>query len=208
MKFGEKIAELRKRYNLTQNELSIKVGVSRARISHYEKNRREPDFEIAKKIAEVFGVSTDYLLNVREVLPKAAIPLENARVISLPVYGKVRAGVGGIALQEYLGTQSWIVKNGYCDGCYMLKIEGDSMYPRYFPGDFAIVRPQSDVDNGDVAIVIVDGEEGTIKRIKKVPNGIILQSDNSLHKDREFYGKDAAGVMIVGKVIDIKPGRL
>lgn len=136
-------------------------------------------------------------------------PMDNYHTYSVPVYGEVTAGPGGYALNEYLGTEQWTTsKNGSCAEYFMLQVKGDSMYPRFLPGDYAVVKPQNDVDNGDPAIVIINGEEGTLKRVKKVPNGIILRSDNSLYPDREFYNEDAAAVYIVGKVIDIKPGRL
>ncbi|MBP2635003.1 MAG: helix-turn-helix protein [Firmicutes bacterium] len=142
-------------------------------------------------------------------IPSNAILIpEHQHVIKLPIFGEVRAGVGGYALQEYLGEEEWIVSNGDCKNCYMLKVKGDSMTPRFLPCDYAIVRPQNDVDSGEVAIVIVDGDEGIIKRIKKVPDGLILKSDNSLYDDREFYKEETSRVKIVGKVIGIKPGRI
>jgi len=62
MKYGHRIAELRDQRGLTQEELSISLGISRAALSHYEKNRREPDFETLTKMADLFGVSLDYLI--------------------------------------------------------------------------------------------------------------------------------------------------
>lgn len=59
---GGKIAELRKKLGLNQEELAKKIGVSRSALSLYEIDRREPDLETVKKIASLFGVTTDYLL--------------------------------------------------------------------------------------------------------------------------------------------------
>lgn len=59
---GGKIAELRKEQGLNQKELAKKIGVSRSALSLYEIDRREPDLETVKKIASLFGVTTDYLL--------------------------------------------------------------------------------------------------------------------------------------------------
>ena len=60
--FGERIAEQRKKLGLNQEELAGKIGVSRSALSLYEIDRREPDLETVKKIASLFGVTTDYLL--------------------------------------------------------------------------------------------------------------------------------------------------
>ena len=62
MKTGNRIAFLRDQRGWTQEELSSSLGISRAALSHYEKNRREPDTETLAKIADLFGVSIDYLV--------------------------------------------------------------------------------------------------------------------------------------------------
>ncbi|MCY9664510.1 helix-turn-helix domain-containing protein [Paenibacillus alginolyticus] len=62
MKYGDRIALLREKRGLTQEELSNKIGISRAALSHYETNRREPDYETINKIANFFNVTVDYLL--------------------------------------------------------------------------------------------------------------------------------------------------
>lgn len=62
LKYGDRIALLREKRGLTQEELSTKIGISRAALSHYETNRREPDYETINKIANFFNVTVDYLL--------------------------------------------------------------------------------------------------------------------------------------------------
>ncbi len=62
MNIGSRIAYLRDRRGLTQEELSLALGISRAALSHYEKNRREPDSETLTKVADIFKVSLDYLV--------------------------------------------------------------------------------------------------------------------------------------------------
>jgi len=60
--YGDKIATLREQFHLTQKELADEIGITRAALSHYEKNRREPTYDILKKLATFFHVTTDYLL--------------------------------------------------------------------------------------------------------------------------------------------------
>jgi|ERR1700730_5858875 transcriptional regulator with XRE-family HTH domain len=62
MTYGDRIAELREKRALTQEELASKLGISRASLSHYETSRREPDYETINKIATFFNVSVDYIL--------------------------------------------------------------------------------------------------------------------------------------------------
>lgn len=69
MKNGHRIAELREQKGWTQEQLSASIGISRAALSHYEKNRRKPDYETLDRLADLFQVSIDYLLG-RGALPK------------------------------------------------------------------------------------------------------------------------------------------
>lgn len=62
MKYGERIASLREKHAMTQEELSNKLGITRASLSHYENNRRAPDYDTITKIAGFFRVSIDFLL--------------------------------------------------------------------------------------------------------------------------------------------------
>lgn len=62
VQFAKKLVELRENRSLTQLKLSRQTGINRASISHYEKGRREPDFETLDKLANFFGVSLDYLI--------------------------------------------------------------------------------------------------------------------------------------------------
>ncbi|UHA71957.1 helix-turn-helix domain-containing protein [Paenibacillus sp. 481] len=66
MSTGNRIAELREYKGWTQEELASMVGITRAALSHYEKNRRKPDFETLTKLADLFGVSIDYLVGRTE----------------------------------------------------------------------------------------------------------------------------------------------
>lgn len=62
MNTGDRIAELREAKGWTQEELASKLGITRAALSHYEKNRRKPDFEALKLLADCFDVSVDYIV--------------------------------------------------------------------------------------------------------------------------------------------------
>ncbi|UUZ80835.1 helix-turn-helix domain-containing protein [Paenibacillus sp. P26] len=62
MKYGERIAMLRDKHALTQEELASKLGITRASLSHYENNRREPDYNTMVAIANFFKVPIDYLI--------------------------------------------------------------------------------------------------------------------------------------------------
>ena len=62
LEYGDRIAQLRERKGMTQEELAGSIGITRAALSHYEKNRREPDYKILSKIADYFKVSIDWII--------------------------------------------------------------------------------------------------------------------------------------------------
>ncbi|TBL70854.1 helix-turn-helix domain-containing protein [Paenibacillus thalictri] len=66
MQFSSRILQLREQRQLTQKELAHAIGISRATLSHYENNRRQPDLDTLNKIAEYFEVSVDYLVGMSE----------------------------------------------------------------------------------------------------------------------------------------------
>ncbi|MBN2910803.1 helix-turn-helix transcriptional regulator [Polycladomyces sp. WAk] len=78
MKFGDRIALLREKAGLTQEQLAQKIGISRAALAKYEKSRREPDFETLDKIADFFNVSVDYLLGRNKEREKETIDIKEA----------------------------------------------------------------------------------------------------------------------------------
>ncbi|MGG4393886.1 helix-turn-helix transcriptional regulator [Paenibacillus thiaminolyticus] len=62
MELGSRLGQLRERSGWTQEEMAEKLGITRAALSHYEKNRRKPDFDTLIQAADLFGVSVDYLV--------------------------------------------------------------------------------------------------------------------------------------------------
>ncbi|MEX2460172.1 MAG: helix-turn-helix transcriptional regulator [Paenibacillaceae bacterium] len=74
MKYGNRIAQLRDARKLTQEELAQRLGINRAALSHYENNRREPDYETLQRIASYFQVSVDFLMGGLQDTSKNADP--------------------------------------------------------------------------------------------------------------------------------------
>jgi len=203
---GERLRMLRKEKGLTQEELGRIIGVEKSTISYYESNRSTPNDEIKAKLADFFGVSLDYLLgrtDIREgerIGDLEVIPV--GKFLQVPVIGTVKAGPNGIAYEEFLGFEfidADMFKN--CEQCFFLRVKGDSMEPEIKEGDLALIRRQADVESNSLAVVIVNGEEGMIKRIIKRPNAIVLQSINQ--KYEPIVITPGMEFRIVGKVISV-----
>lgn len=126
--------------------------------------------------------------------------------VRIPVYGSVAAGIPLDAIQDIEDYEE-ITEDMARTGEYAaLKIKGNSMLPRFTEGDVVIVRLQDDVDNGDIAIVMVNGDEATCKKIKKTPEGVMLISTNPDYEPMFYSNQEIADlpVRIWGKVVELR----
>lgn len=126
-------------------------------------------------------------------------------MISIPVVGSVAAGTSCTATQNIVGyelTSPESLHSGY-EYIY-LKVKGDSMEPLLLEGDLVLVQLQSVVESGDYAVVIVDNEDGLVKKIVYGENYIHLKSNNPYYPVRKFEGDEMNRVRIVGKVVESK----
>ena len=193
--FGEKLRALRKKNNMTQVDLAKALDLDKSSIAKYESAGLIPSVDTLQKIASLFKVSIDYLLNAQ------LYDINN--IVNVEIIGTVVAGRDGIATYEFLGVSQAININDKEEYKY-LKVRGESMSPQIMEGDLALVRLQSDVDSGDLAVVIIDGEEGVIKKVQKTENSISLISFNPMYETRVFVGKDMEKIMIFGKVVKVE----
>lgn len=192
--FSNKLKELRQARGITQKQLADWSGLGRSQISNYENGIRTPDWKTQEKLADFFNVRLDYLMD-RDV-PKTRIP----------VLGKVVAGIPLDAIEEIIDYEEIpfeMAKNG---DYFALQIKGDSMEPRIKEGDVVIVRKQPDVESGDVAIVLVNGDEATIKKVQKFSGGINLVPSNPAYEVKTYSNADIESlpVSIIGKVVELR----
>ena len=126
----------------------------------------------------------------------------NNNTIKIPVVGTVAAGEPILAEQNIIDYEE-LPAEEFKDGEYFgLKIKGDSMFPRILEGDVVIVRQQNDCDNGKVAVVLINGDEATVKQIKKTESGLMLIPYNKKY-DPMFFTKEeieTKPVRIIGVV--------
>ena len=126
--------------------------------------------------------------------------------VRIPVYGAVAAGIPLDAIQDIEDYEEITEDMARVGEYAALKIKGNSMLPRFTPGDVVIVRLQDDVDTGDIAIVMVNGDEATCKKIKKTPEGVMLISTNPEYEPMFFTNQEIKDkpVRIWGKVVELR----
>ena len=202
-----RIKELRLAKNITQEELGKVLNVQKAAISKYENGRVEPSIEVLKLASKFFDVSTDYLLGRSDSPIVSCASPSKEKNIRIPILGRVAAGNPIGAIEEIIGWEEIPKKLAAGSTCFALRVCGRSMEPRILAGDTVIIRQQPDVDSGDIAVVLVGGEEATVKRVKKQKDGIILVATNTTVYEPHFYSnqeiKDLP-IQILGKVVEVR----
>lgn len=200
-KFKNILKELRKENNLTQDELSKKLGIAKSTISMYENGNREPDFETMEVIADFFNVDMGYLHgNTKE-------KNISSKSVSVPILNTVVAGLPLSAYEDVIGYEEVSRKLGSPDELFALKVKGDSMLPVLQEDDVIIVKQQSDVESGDIAIVLINGDEATVKKVMKSQDGITLIAFNPAVYEPHFYTNNdivTLPIRIAGKVVEMK----
>lgn len=170
--YGEKLKELRKIEGWTQEEVAKRLGVSKQTYSHYENENRRPSLDMIRELASVYQVNIDDIFSGEEVE-------KNDGTVSLPIVGKISCGDGNIAFEDIEGYErtpkDWIGGGEY----FYLRAKGDSMTgARIYNGDLLLIRQQPEVENGEIAAVLI-GDEAYLKRVYMNGNTMILQSENS-----------------------------
>ena len=196
----ERLKILRKREGMTQAEVALKLGVDRSTYAKYESGQSEPNFEMLQKLASLYGASVDFLIG------GTSMPSSTGGTW-IPVLGDVAAGIPIEAVEnivDYEEIDSSMASTGEFFG---LRIKGSSMEPRIRDGDVVIVRRQEDAETSDTAVILVNGDSATVKRIKKEPDGGIWLIPNNPAYDPQHYTPAEVSekpVHIIGKVVELR----
>lgn len=155
--------------------------------------------EILEKIADEYIASLDKL-------PEDAFPYKPEPTRKIPLLGSVSCGEAMFAddnIEGYIDTA--LSDAPESDEFFWMKAKGNSMINAGISeGDALLIRQQSDVDSGDIAVVVVGDNEATLKRVKKQDGAIILQAENPAYEPRIFFGDNAKDVRIIGRLMQLR----
>lgn len=200
--FGQKIKELRKGDNLSQEDLITFINrkynrkISKSMLSKWENDKEEPSrFSDTVALAKYFGVTTDYLLGISD----EKYPIRDQKTVkAIPILGTIAAGQPLFAEENVLGYE-YVPEAANVDFC--LRVKGTSMInARIFDGDIVYIRKQPDVESGEIGAILIDGE-ATLKRVYKINGAVILRAENPEFKDMVFTKNDMKDIRILGKAI-------
>ena len=196
------LKKLRKAKGVNQSELAKIMSVDQTTISKWENGERSVDSSVLDKLASFFCVSVDYILGRDEQNPSA-----KSKGVKIPVLGKVVAGIPIEAIEEIIDYEEITPELAQTGDFFALSVTGNSMEPRICEGDVVIVKKQPNVDCGDIAIVLVNGDEATIKKVMIHENGISLIAFNTTAYTPTFYTNEqirSLPVIILGKVVELR----
>ena len=185
------------------------IGVAPSTIQMYEAGSiARPKIPVLKAIASALGVSYSWITGGADEIanmPANAYPADMSGNVRIPVIGRVAAGLACHADMDIEGYEYAPAEDINPDENYVyLRVKGDSMSPLILEDDLILVRCQDIVDSGTYAVVIIDNEDGVVKKIYMSKGRIELRSENPYYPPRIFEGEECARVRIFGKVIECK----
>lgn len=197
---GKSLAKLRKKAGLSQQELADKIGLTRSAIGMYETGRREPDLDALKKMADFFWVDLDTLTGYAEDRALPANMSQLGDLDQVPVVGRIACGLPILAQEN---IEAYVDLPRHIQADFALECKGDSMIGAGIrSGDVVYIHAQPEVENGQIAAVLIDEEEATLKRFYFDGRTAQLLAENTAYPPMVFVGAEIGKhVRIVGRAV-------
>lgn len=198
---GQRVRARRRELGMTQGELAEKLGYkTRSAIAKIESG--ENDVSQIKVRAFADALKTDVLYLMGGLKPQSdLILLDPMKIRSVPVFESVSAGFGAYASSEIVDYMPLFIESDYeADETICIKVRGDSMFPKIENGDVVQVHKQSIVDSGQIAVILLNGDEGLVKKVKYGDGWVELHSINPMYPVQRFEGGEIERLQIVGLV--------
>ena len=189
--------------NMKQVDLVEKTGLDKTLLSKYLSGISNARQDKLTALAEALQVNEIWLMGYD--IPMESIPIKNIEKIKIPVLGTVKAGYDYLAQENIIGYES-IDNVSDPENYYALQVTGNSMEPLFSDGDIAIVHKQDNFDSGNTCIILVNGEEATVKKVVRMDDGIDLIAMNPYYPVRHFSKNEMneIPVKIIGKVVEAR----
>lgn len=196
----ERITRLLKEQGKQDKELCDFIGVAQSTFVNWKKRNTDPKSKYVPDIAEFLGVSEKYILKGENVT-------STIHGVRIPVLGTIVAGIPIDAIEDILDYEEITPEMASCGEYFGLKVKGSSMEPRICEGDIVIIRQQPDIESGEIAVVMINGNEATLKKVVKQENGITLIGFNTAVYEPHFYTYEeveSLPICIAGKLVELR----
>lgn len=192
MTLQELVSIFRARHELSLEEVGDAVGVSKSTVSRWEAGIiKKISLEKQERLSDLFKINVpDYLVYH----------------FFKPVLGVVRAGYDLLAHKDIIAYEE-VSKREYDQGDYFLKVVGDSMTgSRIYEGDLIFIKKTQDIVSGDIAVVLIQGDEVTVKRVILKDDLMILEATNPDYPTQYYNAEEVLmlPVEVIGKVLNVR----
>lgn len=205
MNIGEMINKRRLELGLTLEEVGNIVGVSKSTVKKWENgyisNMKRDKIELLSKALKMNPVS---FITGEEYNTSNINPLPQQNIYMRPIYNSVAAGFGAVAQDTIIGYMpTYITCPSEQEQYIWINVTGDSMSPLIDDGSKILIKKQTSVDSGQIAVVLIDGEEAVVKKVVYGEDWIELQSINPYYPPRRFVKSDIQKIQVLGLVKEV-----
>lgn len=197
--------------NMKQVNLVEKTNIDKTLINKYLSGKANAKQDKLTILADALNVNEIWLMGYevpmdRNLNSLNITPISKLNQLQIPILGKVKAGYDYLADENKIGRLYLDYVPSDPENYYALQVTGDSMEPLFSNGDIAIVHKQDNFESGNTCIVLINGDEATVKKVVRVEDGIDLIAMNPYYPVRHFSNKEMQKipVKIIGKVIEAR----
>lgn len=196
--FSERLRQVRESLGMSKKDFADYLGLNPANITRYENDLMGVSVPAAEEMAKKLQINPAWLIG----WPGNRYLTNDTPVKHVPILGRIAAGEPIIAHENIEGYE--IVPEGSgIDFC--LRVKGDSMIgARIYDNDVVCIKKQAEVENGEIAAVMIGDEAATLKRFYRLDSAIILKPENIDYKDMVFTKKDQKKIKVLGKAVWLK----
>lgn len=187
--FSNRLNEAIRIRNIKPIELSEKTGIDKSKISSYMNGRYKAKQKGVYLLAKALNVSEAWLMGL-DVPMERNIQVKPKRTVKVPILGYIRAGIPIDAITETVGDYFITEKKAKTGKFFALKVKGDSMFPYVLEDDIILFKQQNNCENGQICAVMVNGDDATIKIVKKDETGITLIPYNPIYPKIHYSNEE------------------
>jgi len=207
-KFAERFSELVKNSSIDIQKLADMLGIkSKSTIYRYMNGEMAPKIPMVKYASEIFNVNPLWLMGLDSPMErqiKEETFSNSKQYYMCPVYGRISAGIPNWVeecIEGRIPIDPELMNILNPEECFFLRVNGESMNKEIKNGAYALIRKQEAVENGEIAVVLVNGYDATLKKFSKQGDIIILEPmSNDPSFSVQIYNKETE-ITVIGKYI-------
>ncbi len=194
----KKLAELK---NKNQSDISKELKIPKTTLNGYFNASSTPNSGNIQKLADYFGVKKSEL-DPRFIQEPTNL-IEINETVKIPVLGTIACGEPILADENILEYRNTFNHNLPTGELFYLKAKGDSMTPSIPDSSYVLIRRQEEVENGEIAAVLINGDtEATLKKVRRLGNNILLEAINEEYAPYLINEENPA--RIIGKAVKVE----